>query len=115
MMILWLEWQYNILSTGHITDQILPLIDGVRWSSSRVDLKQWEPHRQGDYTDKCCSTIIDNIDFPCTFSFTPLLWKGLAPPRIEMFLWLLLQDSVCTRVFLTRAFNQFKPSSVSIL
>jgi hypothetical protein len=29
-----------------------------------------------------------------------MLWKGIAPPKIEMFLWLVLQERVCTRSFL---------------
>ena len=36
------------------------------------------------------------LEFPSSFSFTNLLWKSIATPKIEMFLWLVLQDKVCT-------------------
>jgi hypothetical protein len=49
---------------------------------------------------KSGSNIIDLIEFSGSFTFTPLLWKGIAPPKIEMFLWLVLQERVCTRSFL---------------
>jgi len=44
--------------------------------------------------------LIDNILFLGNFIFTSLLWKGSAPPKVEVFIWILLQSRVYTRAFL---------------
>jgi hypothetical protein len=93
------------------------MIDGVKLSPDREDLKQWEADIQGKYTFKSCCNIIDRVDFSGTFSFTFLIWKGIAPRKIELFLWLLLQDITCTRKFLVRRrlINLIKPKNVSLI
>jgi len=62
------------------------MIDGVKLSPDREDLKQGEADIQGKYTIKSCSNIIDRVDFwSGTFSFTFLIWKGIAPRKIELY------------------------------
>jgi len=39
------------------------MIDGVKLSPDREDLKQGEADIQGKYTIKSCSNIIDRVDF----------------------------------------------------
>lgn len=56
-------------------------------------------HNRGLYI-KSDNDLIDNILFLGNFIFTSLLWEGSAPPKVEMFIWILLQSRVYTRAFL---------------
>jgi len=99
------EWKFNWPRSLHSLEelqyqQLLTLLPSVRLSTSKEDLKRWDHSSEWHYTVQSGSNIIDLLDFPGSFAFTTMLWKGIAPPKIEMFLWLVLQERVCTRSFL---------------
>lgn len=99
------EWKFNWPRSLHPLkelqyQQLLTLLPSVRLSTSKEDLKRWDHSSEWHYTVQSGSNIIDLLDFPGSFAFTTMLWKGIVPPKIEMFLWLVLQERVCTRSFL---------------
>lgn len=53
-----------------------------------------------DFHSQSACALIDDIQHPGSENFGTLLWQGIFPPKIEMFMWLLLQDSLSTRGFL---------------
>jgi len=60
----------------------------------------WNLDTTSDYTVKSVCITIDKIIFPDMFMVASLLWKGLIPPKIEVFLWKLMHDNLCIREFL---------------
>lgn len=49
-----------------------------------------EVSRDEIYIVRSANNLIDQLEFPGSFSFANLLWKSLVPPKIERFLWLVL-------------------------
>jgi hypothetical protein len=49
---------------------------------------------------QCCK-FLDSLSASGT-PFFVLLWKGFAPPKIDVFIWLLLNGSLNTRGFLAK-------------
>jgi hypothetical protein len=60
----------------------------------------WQLVKDGIFTVKSACALIDDIQYPGSENFDTLLWQGIFPPKIEIFMWLLLQDSLSTRGFL---------------
>jgi hypothetical protein len=85
-----------------VNDHLLALLDGVKLKHHTVDSKRWESERNGEYTMKYCNIFFDRIEYPGMSSISSkILWKGKAPPKIEIFLrFLVLQGRICTREFL---------------
>ena len=48
---------------------------------------------------QCCK-FLDSLSASGAPSFFVLLWKGFAPPKIDVFIWLLLNASLNARGFL---------------
>jgi hypothetical protein len=56
--------------------------------------------KNGIFTVKSACALIHDIQHPGSENFGTLLWQGIFPPKIEMFMLLLLQDSLSTSGFL---------------
>lgn len=56
----------------------------------------------GKYTVKYEILIHDRIIFSVMFPYSSLCWNDLVPPKIEVFIQLLLHDSICNRNLLIR-------------
>lgn len=104
----WLKWESilekKVIWSSELTryQQRFQLLGEVRLSPIKEDKRYWKAERHGMYTVKSCTNILDRIAHPETFSFASLLWKGIAPPKLEMFTCLLLQGRVSTWDFLAR-------------
>jgi hypothetical protein len=68
--------------------------------SDSIDRRMWQLVKDGIFTVKSACALIDDIQYPGSENFDTLLWQGIFPPKIEIFMWLLLQDSLSTRGFL---------------
>jgi hypothetical protein len=68
----------------------------------KEDLRQWAAESTVQHTVNSYSKLLDKVEHPSTFTFNKPLWKGFAPSKIKMFLWLLLQHRISTRAFLVR-------------
>jgi len=65
------------------------------------NVKLWNVEKNGAYTVKLATRLIDGICNPRANSFSDLLWKGwMSPPKVDAFLWLMLQGSLSTIGFL---------------
>jgi hypothetical protein len=60
----------------------------------------WNLDTIGDHTIKSECITIDKIIFSGVSVIALLLWKSLVPPKIEVFLWQLMHDNLCTKDFL---------------
>ena len=60
----------------------------------------WQLKKNGIFTVKSTCALIDDIQHPRSENFGTLLQQCIFPPKIEMFMWLLLQDNFSTRGFL---------------
>jgi hypothetical protein len=48
----------------------------------------------------CAIPFMDRIGYLKISLFSTLLWKGITPLNIEVFIWLLLHGRICTKDFL---------------
>lgn len=63
--------------------QFFILLDGVRLSTRKENLRWWAAESTEQYTVKSCSLLIDKAEYLDTFIFTKLLWKLFPSPRLK--------------------------------
>jgi hypothetical protein len=81
--------------------QLLNLLQGISLLKYKANSKCWKQERNCIYSVKSCTILIDKIKYQDASSFpTNLLWKDTMPPKIDVFIWLLLHKGVCTKDFL---------------
>lgn len=100
------SWHWALIWTREMRPQ-----DKVEWAELRVDLEKiclsttdkdsfaWSPIKTGAFSVKSFSFELAQsaslTQFPSSHSFNwKRLWKGLIPPRIEVFLWLALNRRI---------------------
>lgn len=111
------EWEWNISwkRVFRVRDceewkELQVLLKGVCLSSSRDDCLVWSPHKSGIFSVKSCTAEIGkpSLQPHSKIHNWKRLWKGLIPPRIEVFTWLALLRKINTRQKLT-ALNIIPP------
>jgi hypothetical protein len=70
--------------------------------SDGEDSKIWKSHSSNVYTVSSGCHLLDGLIVSTNLHSPALLWKGFAPPKIDVFIWLLLNGSVCTKDFLSK-------------
>jgi hypothetical protein len=70
--------------------------------SDGEDRKIWKSHSSNVYTVSSGCHLLDGLIVSSNLHSPALLWKGFAPPKIDVFIWLLLNGSVCTKDFLAK-------------
>lgn len=101
-------WSWNLSWKRPLRSQeleqlnlLLTKLNGACLEQHHGDSKHQSIERNGKYsTVKSCNTLNDRIAYPDVSSFSPLLWKGMAPPKTDVFIWLLLHGRIYTRDFL---------------
>jgi len=66
----------------------------------KIDRWCWDFDTIGDYIIKSGCITIDRIIFTYVSTTIALFWKGLVPPKIEVFLWKLMYEKLYTWKFL---------------
>jgi len=77
--------------------QLLNLLQGIYICllGYKASSKCWKQESNGMYLVKSRTTLIDIINCSNVSSFpTNLLWKSIVPPKIDVFIWLLLHRGV---------------------
>jgi len=65
-----------------------------------MDKKIWTLNNDGLFSVKSCSKMMDQLFYGGAKPFQSSVWIKLTPPKVQLFLWLLIQDKVTTRNFL---------------
>jgi hypothetical protein len=60
----------------------------------------WPCNSDGSFSVKSCCTLIDNTSSMNDRVFEANVWIKGAPLKVQVFLWLAIQDKVSTRAFL---------------
>jgi hypothetical protein len=76
------------------------VLQEVKLSNTKSDLKVWNLCTDGKFTMQSCTTLINSIECSGSCPFQTQVWKFMAPPKIQNFIWLGIQNKLCTRSFL---------------
>jgi hypothetical protein len=95
-----LVWRRNLLSYEekqyhHLLSMLEPMI--IRQGKDKLI---WPYNSDGSFLIKSCCTLIDNTSSANDRVFEANVWIKGAPPKVQVFLWLTIQDKVSTRAFL---------------
>jgi len=66
----------------------------------KMDKKIWTLNSDGLFNVKSCSKMMDQLLYSGAKPFQSSVWIKLTPPKVQLFVWLLVQDKVTTRDFL---------------
>jgi len=69
--------------------------------SDGEDSKIWKSHSSNVYTVFSGCHLFYGFNVSTNLHSPALHWKGFAPLKIDLFIWLLLNSSICTKDFLT--------------
>lgn len=62
----------------------------------------WKPNTSGEFSVKSFYSLLSKFEPQGHHGLLSKVWLGLAPPKIEVFLWLAIQNSIVARGFLYR-------------
>ncbi|KAJ4838329.1 hypothetical protein Tsubulata_041674 [Turnera subulata] len=83
------EWELNSINEVH------DLLKGLKLSPLKSDQWTWIGDPTGSYSVKAgCYALYSSLHHA---SHLPSVWLSVAPPKVECFTWLLLNDGICTR------------------
>ncbi|XP_016164945.1 uncharacterized protein LOC107607510 [Arachis ipaensis] len=90
-----LEWRWNFQWRREL----------FQWELDREDRVVWKFDKQGIFSTNSFVQELQVELLPediASFSFTRTVWKGLVPPRVELFIWFVLTGRVNTKERLSR-------------
>ena len=87
-----LSWSFSIISSYYSYCR--------RYRKRINSLIIWPCNSDGSFSVKSCCTLIDNTSSATDRVFEANVWIKGAPPKVQVFLWLAVQDKVSTRAFL---------------
>ena len=98
---LWsLQWRRPLF---HFEQEQLSLLSSLLESKPmfchKMDKKIWTLNSDGLFSVKSCSKMMDQLLYGGAKPFQSSVWIKLTPPKVQLFLWLLVQDKVTTRDF----------------
>jgi len=71
----------------------------AKLNQTKPDLKVRNIYRDGKSIVKSCSILIDRIEFSVSYSFKFNVWICTALLKTRIFIWLAIQNRLCSRVF----------------
>ena len=114
--ILNLQWQREMRGTKLQFKHFFSFIyAGVVLLYDQIDKRCWNLETAYNYTVKSGCITIDRIIFSGVSLTASLPSKGLVPYKIEVFLWQLMHDSLCTKELLAYMHHISSISDLSIL
>ncbi|KAL4312348.1 hypothetical protein GQ457_01G050470 [Hibiscus cannabinus] len=80
-----------------IWDSLLALLQGGRFSNFNCDWLSWTGSGSGKFSVK---SVIHNLHskLPSCKEWNMLVWRGVAPPKVEIFSWLVIRQRIPVRV-----------------
>jgi hypothetical protein len=107
----WIEdtWYWNLkwirpLSTSEnlLFQRLLSDLNLAVIHQSKKDRLIWEWGKDEGYTINFCMLALEGIRSARIKTYVIDVWKSICPPKIEMTLWLTLNEGLCTRAFLVK-------------
>jgi hypothetical protein len=96
-----LVWRRNLLSYEEQQyHHLLSMLAPTKIQQGRDDKLIWPCNSDGSFSVKSCCTLIDNTSSANDRVFEANVWIKGAPLKVQVFLWLTVQDKVSTRAFL---------------
>ena len=101
-----LVWRKNLLSYEEQQyHQLLSMLELMVIWQGKDDKLICPCNSDGSFSVKSCCTLIDSTSSTNDRVFEANVWIKRAPPKVQVFLWLAVQDKVSTRAFyITRMF-----------
>ncbi|KAL4287989.1 hypothetical protein AHAS_Ahas19G0241300 [Arachis hypogaea] len=93
------QWELELVNQLHET------LRPVKLAPDREDRVVWKFDRQGVFSTNSFVQVLQAETLPeevTSYSFTKTIWKGLVPPRVELFIWFALIGRVNTKERLCR-------------
>ncbi|QHO54604.1 Putative ribonuclease H protein [Arachis hypogaea] len=93
------QWELDLLSQLH------EVLRPVRLANNREDRVVWKYDRLGIFSTNSFVQVLQEgmlSEDVTSYSFTKTIWKGLVPPRVELFVWFVLVGRVNTKERLSR-------------
>ncbi|XP_015961036.1 uncharacterized protein LOC107485010 [Arachis duranensis] len=93
------QWELDLLNQLHETLRLVNLV------YDREDRVVWKFDKKGVFSTNSFVQELQVELLPediASFSFTRTVWKGLVPPRVELFIWFALTGRVNTKERLSR-------------
>ncbi|XP_057719827.1 uncharacterized protein LOC130934259 [Arachis stenosperma] len=93
------QWELDLVN------QLLDELRLVRLAYDRQDKIVWKYDKQGIFTTNSFVQVMQADMVPeeiSSYTFTSTIWKGLVPPRVEVFVWFALTDRISTKERLSR-------------
>ncbi|XP_057734667.1 uncharacterized protein LOC130950143 [Arachis stenosperma] len=93
------QWELNLVNQLH---DVLRLVKLDYGSEDRV---VWKFDKQGVFSTNSFLQVLQEDIIPediTSYNFTKTIWKGLVPPRVELFVWFVLTGRVNTKERLSR-------------
>lgn len=98
-----LPWSRNLRARDlEDRESLREKIDGSLLSLDGEDSLIWKPHKTGLFSVKSMSLELDKMNLQPSHDIIKGIWRGLVPPRIEVFSWLALLGKINTRAKLLR-------------
>ena len=95
-----LVWLRNLLSYEEQQyHHLLSMLEPMKIRQEKDDKLIWLCNSNGSFSVKSCCTLINNTSFANDRVFEANVWIKGAPSKVQVFLWLAVQDKVSTRAF----------------
>lgn len=98
-----LTWTWSFTWTRHLRPRDLDerhilslLLEQVVLSPYENDSLIWAPDKSGSFSVKSASKELAKSSCPSSHDVIKGVWRGLVPPRIELFLWFSMLDKINT-------------------
>ncbi|XP_016167355.1 uncharacterized protein LOC107609826 [Arachis ipaensis] len=94
----WLQWRRELRQWETDTlDQLLQILQSVRLIADMQDRVVWKFDKEGVYSTNSFVQVLQEqtLDEELhNYRFTKDIWKGIVPPRVELFTWFVLVGRV---------------------
>jgi hypothetical protein len=81
---------------------LLDLLNSIQLCQTKKDVKVWNLTKDGTLTVKSCHLLLDRIYCSGVKPFQCNVWIKIVPPKIQCFIWLAVQEGICTGSFLLK-------------
>jgi hypothetical protein len=107
----WLEdtWYWNLkwrrplkASETLMVQRLMSYLNLAAIHRLKEDRLIWEWGKDGDDIVNSCMLALERIRYAGSTTYVTNVWKSICPPKIEMTLWLALNEGLCTRAFLVK-------------
>ncbi|XP_015969969.1 uncharacterized protein LOC107493386 [Arachis duranensis] len=100
------QWRRKLFQWElELVNQLHEVLRSVKLTTEREDQLVWKFDKSGIYTTNSFVQVLQAKTLPekiTSYSFTSSIWRGLVPPRIELFTWFVLVGRVNTKERLRR-------------